>query len=141
MKLLKIICVAGAVALGASACGQTTTNTAVSNANTNKTASANTTPAATATPDELAAAKKIYSEKCVRCHKEDGTGGQTEIDGVKIKAPNFTSDKLKNESDKEFIDGIENGFKEDGMPAFKGKISDQDIKDLVKMIRKDFQNK
>jgi hypothetical protein len=27
------------------------------------------------------------------------------------------------------------------MPAFKGKISDDDIKNLVKLIRKDFQGK
>lgn len=117
----------------------TTTNTTVS---TNKPA-ANTPAAANspaATPaDELASAKKIYSEKCVKCHKEDGTGGVTDIEGTKIKAPDLTLDKFKKEPDSEFIEAIEKGYPDDGMPAFKGKISDEDIKNLVKLIRRDIQ--
>jgi mono/diheme cytochrome c family protein len=145
MKFLKISLILSAIVLFAVACGETsktTNSTTNSTTNTNKTANvANTNTAATPAADELASAKKIYSEKCVRCHKEDGTGGETEIDGVKIKAPNFTSDKMKSEPDAEFVEAIEKGFPEDGMPAFKGKISDDDIKNLVKLIRRDFQKK
>lgn len=90
--------------------------------------------------DELASARKIYSEKCIKCHK-DGTGGVTNIEGTKIKAPNFTTDKQKAAPDSDYIDTIEHGAKEDGMPAFKDKISDDDIKNLVKYIRKNFQGK
>ena len=32
-----------------------------------------------------------------------------------------------------------NGFPEDGMPAFKGKLTDQEIKDVVAYIRKELQ--
>ena len=91
--------------------------------------------------DELASATKIYSEKCIKCHKEDGKGGISDIEGTKIKAPDFTAEKHKNDKDSEWIDTIENGAKEDGMPAYKGKISDDDIKNLVKYIRKNFQGK
>lgn len=141
MKLLKICLSLTALTVFITACGSGTSNTAPT-ANANKpVVNTNTAPQTTATVDELAAAKKIYSEKCVRCHKEDGKGGETDIDGVKIKAPDFTSDKMKNEPDAEFIQAIEKGYPEDGMPAFKGKISDQEIKDLVKLIRKDFQKK
>ena len=142
MKTLKIVMIFAALALFAAACGKTETTNTTSNANTAK-SNANTAPtaAATATPDELAAVKKIYSEKCAGCHKDNGTGGEKDIDGVKIKVPDFTSEKLKGEPDNEFVDAITNGYKEDGMPAFKGKISDQEIKDLVKLIRKEFQKK
>jgi mono/diheme cytochrome c family protein len=143
MKIIKPMTVLSFAALFAFGCSDAkTTNTT---ANSNKPV-ANSSPAAANSPaatpvDELASAKKIYSEKCIRCHKEDGTGGVTDIDGVKIKAPNLTLDKYKNEPDSEFIEAIEKGYPDDGMPAFKGKISDDDIKNLVKLIRRDIQKK
>src|SRR5215213_3952977 len=139
MKIIKLCLCLSAIGLFIFACSENktansnTTNIVVTNTNTA------TNAAPTAAPDELASAKKIYLDKCVRCHKEDGTGGKTEIDGVKINAPNLTSDKLKKEPDSEFIEAIEKGFPDDGMPAFKGKISDAEIKNLVKLIRKEFQ--
>jgi mono/diheme cytochrome c family protein len=140
MKILKFCLVLSAVAMFVFACSEDKTAVKPSNIPVD---SVNATPAATAQPtaavDELAAAKKIYADKCVRCHKADGTGGKTEIDGLKINAPDLTTDKRKKEPDSEFIEAIEKGFPDDGMPAFKGKISDQEIKDLVKLIRRDFQ--
>jgi mono/diheme cytochrome c family protein len=139
MKFLKLGLIFSAVTLFIFACSENKlTNSTTANANK---PAANSTAPPTATPDELAAAKKTFSEKCVRCHKENGTGGVTEIDGTKIKAPDLTSEKFKNEPDSEFVEAIEKGFPDDGMPAFKGKISDQEIKDLVKLIRRDIQKK
>lgn len=141
MKILKITLILSTIALFIFACGDnkpansntTTANKTVANTNT----TTNTQP--TAAVDELASTKKIYTEKCERCHKADGTGGKTEIDGEKINAPDFTTDKMKKHPDSDFIETIEKGAAEDGMPAFKGKISDEEIKNLVKLIRKDFQ--
>lgn len=142
MNLLKIGFVLSAVLLFVIACSQTTTTNTNLASNTAVTANTNTAVAPpTAASDELASARKIYSETCVKCHKEGGTGGVTNIDGKRVKTPNFTTDRMKNEPDSEFIEVIENGEKEDGMPAFKGKISDDEIKNLVKLIRRDFQGK
>jgi mono/diheme cytochrome c family protein len=143
MRFYKTALLLLAISLFAFACSQSSTGNTY-NANntaivTNSSNSSNANTQTSAQTDELVSARKIYKESCVKCHKEDGTGGITDIDGTKIKAPNFTSDRLKKESDAEFIKTIENGAKEDGMPAFKGKISDADIKNLVKMIRTDFQ--
>ncbi len=91
--------------------------------------------------DEMASTKKIYTEKCVRCHKEDGTGGKVEIDGTTFSAEDFTEDKMKNMSDAKYIGYIENGVPDEGMPAFKGKLTDDEIKNLVKFIRREFQGK
>ncbi len=142
MKFLKIALVLSANLLFIIACNQTQTiNTNI----TGNTAAVTNSNISIATPapaeDELASARKIYSEQCVKCHKEDGTGGVSIINGKRIKAQNFTSDRQKKEPDSEYIEVIENGEEEDGMPAFKGKISDDDIKNLVKLIRKDFQGK
>lgn len=140
MKILKLCLCLSAIALFIFACADnkttnTTTNFNQPAANTNKPTNAQPTAPA----DELAAAKKIYSEKCERCHKPDGTGGEVDIEGKKIKAANFTSEKLKKEPDSEFIEVIENGETGEGMPAFKGKLTDEEIKSLVKLIRRDFQ--
>lgn len=139
MKILKFSLVLSAIAMFVFACSEDKP----APPNNLPADSVNATPATNAQPtaavDELAAAKKIYADKCVRCHKADGTGGKTEIDGLKINAPDLTADKKKKEPDSEFVEAIEKGFPDDGMPAFKGKISDQEIKDLVKLIRRDFQ--
>jgi mono/diheme cytochrome c family protein len=141
MIFLKLGLVFSAIALFIFACSENKpTNSATADAN-KPAANSTATVQPTAPPDELAAAKKMFSEKCVRCHKENGTGGVTEIDGVKIKAPDLTSEKFKKEPDTEFVEAIEKGFPDDGMPAFKGKIADQEIKDLVKLIRRDIQKK
>ena len=142
MKLAKLLFVTVAFSVFVAACGNTANNSTTSTTNTAKNTAANASPTAAApTPNELAAAKKIVSEKCVGCHKENGTGGEKDIDGVKIKVPDLTSEKMKNEPDADFIAVITNGEKEEGMPAFKGKISDQEIKELVNLIRKEIQKK
>ncbi|MCA1625152.1 MAG: cytochrome c [Acidobacteria bacterium] len=140
MKSFKLGLILTAFAIFIIACNQTGSVSTNAPANTVAVAPANpeVTPLA---GDELGSARKIYSEICVKCHKEDGKGGVRQIEDVKIKAPDFTSDRMKKDEDAEWIKVIENGEKEDGMPAFKGKLSDDEIKDLVKFIRKEFQQK
>jgi mono/diheme cytochrome c family protein len=122
------------------ACSQTqntNTNSNIAAVVNNTTANMNATPSAT--PDELASARKIYSEICVRCHKENGEGGVVDIEGGKLKVPNLKTEGKMKDPDSEFIEQIRGGG--DGMPAFKDKLSEQEIKDLVKFIRKDIQGK
>jgi mono/diheme cytochrome c family protein len=141
MKFVQITLVLSCLALFIFACNQTanTNNTANS---ANKAANINTTANIPKTPvDELAAARAIYTEKCVKCHKENGSGGIGEADGKKFKAANFKSEGLKKESDEDLIAEIELGVVDEGMPAFKGTLTDEQIKSLVKFIRKEFQGK
>ena len=147
MKFIKISLILLTVALFAVACSQSSTTNSNNPANTNNANAANKTIAAdtnsqpSAPTDELAAARKNYAENCVKCHKEGGIGGTSEVDGKKIKAPNFTSDRMKKDDDADWIESIQNGIPDEGMPAYKDKLSEQEIKDLVKLIRKDFQKK
>ena len=140
MKIVKLCLVISAIALFIFACSENKpTNTTTANVNkpaANTNTPTNTQP--TAAIDELASAKKIYTEKCERCHKADGTGGVVDIEGTKIKAANLTKENLKKDPDSDLIETIEKGDKEEGMPAFKGKLSDEEIKSLVKLIRRDF---
>lgn len=142
MKIFKSVLFLSSIALFVFACSQNTANSNI-NANSNVAvvnSIVNSNPANTAqSVDELAGAKMIYSQKCIKCHKEDGSGGVTDIEGTKIKAPDFHSDRLMNDKDADWIETINNGAKEDGMPAFKGKISDAEITNLVKYIHRDLQ--
>jgi mono/diheme cytochrome c family protein len=90
--------------------------------------------------DEFAASRKIFKDQnCVRCHKDDGSGGATEIDGEKFKTPDLRSEKMKNAKDEEFIKTIEDGDEE--MPGYKTKLKPEEIKELVRFIRVEVQRK
>lgn len=145
MRYVKSVLVSACLALFVFACNQAANNTAnnavvtTNNARANSNAPANTT---TSTPaDEIASGKSVYLERCVKCHKENGTGGAVDVMGEKHTAANFTSERMKKDSDEEFVKVIENGEVEEGMPAFKGKLTDEQIKSVVKFIRKEFQGK
>lgn len=91
--------------------------------------------------NNLMAAAETFKTVCAKCHKENGEGGEVTINGKKLKAPNFKSERMKADEDEDFIDAIANGIPEEGMPAFKDRLNDQQIKDLVKYIRTDIQGK
>jgi mono/diheme cytochrome c family protein len=136
MKYFKLSLVFAAIFVAA--CTVTTsTTTSTDNKSATNTPVANVNTAAPT--DEFASSKKIYSEKCVKCHKEDGLGGSVDLDGSTIKVTSYKSDKSMNHTDAKLIDYLVNG--DDDMPAYGKKLSETEIKDLVKMIRKDFQGK
>ncbi|HEX8248955.1 MAG TPA: cytochrome c [Pyrinomonadaceae bacterium] len=158
MNLLKIGLLLAALALFIVACTQTrpNNNAARTTANNQAAVVANTTPAANQSPGnsgkqtesvsagqatELASASETYKTICAKCHKETGEGGEVTIDGKKLKVPNFKSERMKNDEDEDFIDAIANGIPEDGMPAFKDRLNEAQIKNLVQYIRKDIQGK
>lgn len=140
MKILKIGLISAAFALFIFACNQAVNNTAnnaASNANTNTTS---TTQSATPL-DELASGKNIYTEKCVKCHKADGTGGTIEILGEKREAADFTAEIHKKHTDEKMLGNIRDGIDGEGMPAFKNKLTEQEMKNVLKYIRTEFQPK
>lgn len=132
--IILVLCLAISLVVMACADASRTTNSPAP--------SAAQTPAATtatATPDELAAARTNYQKTCIACHGETGEGGPVTVEGKKLKVPSFKSTHATKEPDSEFIEQIHEGG--DGMPAFKDKLSEQEITDLVKFIRRDFQGK
>ncbi len=106
--------------------------------NTINTAPPNT-PLPAATIDELDSGRKIYAADCAKCHKEDGTGGEVEIEGKTLKADDLTVAKRKAFSDEKLIRVIQTGIVDEGMPAFKDKISEGEMRDLVNYIRVEIQ--
>lgn len=92
-----------------------------------------------ATPDEFAAMRAVFKKNCSECHGEDGTGGTKTVDGKKLKVPTLRAGHALGHFDEDFIKQINKGG--DGMPAFKDKLTPEQINELVHLIRHEFQGK
>jgi len=98
----------------------------------------NTKAPATATPDQFAAARATFEKNCKRCHGETGQGGPVKLeDGTKLKVPSLREGHALHHPDSDFIKQITKGG--DGMPAFKDKLKPEEISDLIRFIRHEFQ--
>lgn len=141
MKYLKLSLILTFFAIFIISCGDAPkTNNSAENTAKNTLANTNVTVnAATPASDESALGKKIYEQNCANCHKPDGTGGKVTIEGKTINADNLTTAKMKEMADEKYVKYIENGIPDEGMPAFKGRISDAEIKAVIVYIRKEFQ--
>ena len=76
-------------------------------------------------------AASLYKTKCQVCHGADGKGETTM--GKKLGAKDFHAPEVAKLSDAELFDITKKG--KNKMPAYDGKITDDQIKDLVKYIR------
>jgi mono/diheme cytochrome c family protein len=112
--------------------------------NTNTTTPTNSAPAppvaaATSTPDQFAATRGNYSKHCAACHQDNGSGGTVKVEEKRLKVPTLREGHALKDKDEEFVKQISAGG--DGMPPFKDKLKPEEITDLVKFIRKEFQGK
>jgi mono/diheme cytochrome c family protein len=72
-----------------------------------------------------------YTSKCQMCHGADGTGSTPA--GKAMKAPSFLSPDVVKESNADLITVTKNG--KGKMPAYSGKLTDAEIRDVVAHIR------
>jgi mono/diheme cytochrome c family protein len=78
---------------------------------------------------------EIFNKKCASCHGKDGKGKTKQGEKLKIK-PLSDGKATDAEAEQQIADGAKD--KETGkerMPAFKGKLTPAEIKDLVKYGR------
>jgi mono/diheme cytochrome c family protein len=76
-------------------------------------------------------AKKIFEEKCVRCHGEDGSGNA--VIGKALGAADLRSDAVQKKSDADFYTQIEKG--KGNMPPFGPSLEKTQINELVAYVR------
>lgn len=140
MKHLKLVLLLLAVTAFAFACASTNTTLQIGNTNaTGANATGANVPTPSAAPaDELAAARATYNAACIRCHRETGEGGVTDMgDGGTLKVPSFKSGHGLNHTDAQFARQIAKGG--DGMPGFEKRLTPEQIGGLVRFIRREFQ--
>ena len=100
--------------------------------------SANNSATAAATPDPLAATRGVFAKDCQSCHGVDGKGGPVKLeDGTRLRVPSLREGHALRHPDSDFRKQIVEGG--DGMPAFKDKLSSQQVDELIKFIRQEFQ--
>ena len=121
------------VAILSAACQTPTVNNGSIMTNVNK--APQSSPQPTATLDVTAQGKEIYATNCQICHKDDGTGGPVTIDGKKLNPDNLTTDKMKAMTDEKLIGYVTDGVVDEGMPAFKDKLSAEEIRMAVNHVR------
>ena len=109
-----------------------------------KNVATNTKPAATAAPTATPGGvaqitsvgpDKLFADNCAACHKESGKGGKITVDGKTIKPDDLTSAKMAAKTDEQLYNYISNGIPDEGMPAFKGKLVEPEIRNLVIHLR------
>jgi cytochrome c551 len=92
------------------------------------------------TPDQFAAARIIYVKDCQSCHMQKGEGGQVKLeDGSKLRVPSLREGHALRHTDDEFVKQISKGG--DGMPAFGDKLKPEQISEMVRFLRHEFQGK
>ena len=74
----------------------------------------------------------LFKSKCAACHAPDGSGSGAM--GKQLGVTDLRSDAVQKQTDAQLNDSITNG-KGTKMPAYKGKIPDDEITGLVGYIR------
>lgn len=80
-----------------------------------------------AAADDAAA---LYKSKCQVCHGPDGKGSAA---GQKMGVRDFHSPEVAKQSDADLIKITKEG--KNKMPKFEGKLTDDQIKELIKFMR------
>jgi cytochrome c6 len=77
-------------------------------------------------------AAALFKTKCAACHSADGSGSSAM--GKQLGVTDLRADATQKQTDAQLTDSITNG-KGKRMPAYKGKLTDDQIKQLVAYIR------
>jgi len=138
MKQLKLVVIALVTLVVAIACHSAGNNNQARNLNSQPAPTGSAATNSNSPPtDEVAAGRQTYNQFCVKCHKQNGEGGEVDMEGVKLKAPSLREGHALRHTDQEYVKQIANGGH--GMPSFKNRLDQQRINDLVRFIRHDFQ--
>lgn len=84
-----------------------------------------------AVPAHAQSGAALFKAKCAPCHGPDGKGATSM--GKVLKVRDLSSTEVQAQSNAELTAVIENG--KGKMPAYKGKLSTGDIKELMSYIR------
>lgn len=83
-------------------------------------------------------AAALFGKKCGSCHGKDGKG-KTEM-GAELKVQDLTDAKVQekftdDQAMKSLVEGKKGADGKEVMPGFKGKLTDDEMKEIVKYVR------
>jgi len=83
---------------------------------------------------DLSKGKKVYTDKCLKCHGEKGRGDGPRAYDLSKKPADYTDkEKMSKFTDADLKKVVEKGKKP--MPAFGAKLSDEEIGGVIAYIR------
>lgn len=83
---------------------------------------------------DLAKGKKVYTDKCLKCHGEKGRGDGPKAEDLEKKPADYTDKaKMAKFTDADLKKAVKEGKKP--MPAFGKKLTDEQIDDVTAYIR------
>ncbi len=102
-----------------------------------------TWPPATNVPAGATPAQRLYVENCAFCHGPDGRGNGASAPSMIPRPRDFTQGLFKYKStpegappsDDDLIAVVTNGLNASGMPHFRGTLSEQEIRDVVGVVK------
>lgn len=133
MKSLKFALIISSAAFFLFAC--------TANSPVNTSGNANSTVAPGTPTDTLATGRKLYNQNCAACHRVNGAGGKLDFEGKTLDPEDLTSEKMVRTSDEKLYGYIFDGIPDEGMPAFKEKLKEPQIREIVRFIRAELQKK
>jgi len=95
------------------------------------------------TRDDVSAAKKtkgggareLYARNCAACHGPEGEGKQVGT----LRVPTLREGRAAQDPDAQLLKQIHDGG--NGMPPFKFTLTDDEIQDLLRFVRKELQGR
>jgi mono/diheme cytochrome c family protein len=76
-------------------------------------------------------AEDLYKAKCALCHAADGSGNTPA--GKKMEVKSFSAPEVAKNTDAAWIDITKAG--KGKMPGYTGKLTDDQIRDVIKFVR------
>ena len=92
-------------------------------------------PAASGDSAALAAGKALFSVNCAVCHGAGGKGDGPAAAGLNPPPADFTNPIHRAHTDADLIGWITNGLPGSAMPAFTGKLTDSQMREIVVYLR------
>lgn len=84
---------------------------------------------------DVNAGKLIYEQRCQRCHGTGGWGDGPRADTLRVPPANFHGPMVKLKSDEQLLTSIEFGVVLSPMHAWRGRLSEQEMRDVLAYVR------
>lgn len=81
------------------------------------------------------AGQAIYEQHCLRCHGEKMDGNGPDTPYLIVRPANLQSLITRSKTDQELLGAISNGVLFSPMHGFRGKLTDQQMSDVLSYIR------